>query len=99
MTGTPRTIAGKRSIRQSQYITNPKLNEPEYYQLKDRGSVNRPKFHCEEFDIGVESRPLSEEIALSIAPIVGGLCCNCANRTHCVDQPQEGDIWHCEEYC
>jgi hypothetical protein len=65
----------------------------------DRGSVNRPKFHCEEFDIGVESRPLSEEIALSIAPIVGGLCCNCANRTHCVVQPEEGDIWHCEEYC
>ena len=65
----------------------------------DRGTAQRPKFHCESFDVGVQSSPLREESVPSVIATVGGLCCNCRNRSNCTIQTAEGDIWHCEEYC
>jgi hypothetical protein len=65
----------------------------------DRGTTERPKFHCEAFDIEVQSSRLREESVSSAVATVGGLCCNCRNRGNCTIQTPEGDIWHCEEYC
>lgn len=65
----------------------------------DRGTAKRPKFHCEEFDTGVQSPHFRDDGIRPVAIVVGGLCCNCMNRTRCAVQPQEGDTWHCEEYC
>jgi hypothetical protein len=65
----------------------------------ERGTAKRPKFHCEAFDIGVQSSRLREESSPSIVAAVGGLCGNCAHRPCCAIQAPEGEILHCEEYC
>jgi hypothetical protein len=65
----------------------------------DRGTPERPKLHCELFDLTVQSSLLREESHPAIVAGVGGLCCNCMNRHTCTIQAPEGDIWHCEEYC
>jgi len=72
----------------------------------NRGTVDRPKLFCEQFELDVvEPAPREDRVSRDVPSDPGGdgefhgLCCNCENRRHCTINEPEGHIWHCEEYC
>jgi hypothetical protein len=86
----------------------------EYYDLcgsctfgtacMNRGTRERPKLYCEQFDVESKETPAWEpsDVVADPSPTDAGesrgLCCNCENRNHCTITKPEGDVWHCEEY-
>ncbi len=72
----------------------------------NRGTPDRPKLFCEQFELEMLEPAAWEDDALCDGPDNAveegkfrGLCCNCENRHTCKISMPEGDIWHCEEYC
>jgi hypothetical protein len=73
----------------------------------NRGTAERPKLYCEQFDSYVPRSPVSEKVASRAASgdkkdsdeyKYKGLCLNCENRETCTLSGSQGGVWHCEEY-
>jgi hypothetical protein len=71
----------------------------------NRGTADRPKFYCEQFDAHVPAPPVSKKVASKTAldetkdsHKYQGLCLNCEDRETCTLSGSHGGVWHCEEY-
>ena len=71
----------------------------------NRGTSERPKFYCEQFDAWVPLSPAPFNRSGVNAPREGvpssqykGLCFNCEDRETCALSRPDGGVWHCEEY-
>ena len=77
-------------------------NSPE---CVNRGSVERPKYFCEEFfNRNGRHRAAVPDLPPSAPPRrrghrSEGLCYDCENHDHCTSRNVDGGVWHCEEYC
>ena len=74
----------------------------------NRGTPERPKFYCEQFDSYIPRSLVSKKVASRAASgdkngsdesKYKGLCLNCENRETCTLSRSHGGVWHCEEYC
>lgn len=71
----------------------------------NRGTTEKPKFYCEQFDLGVAGPPVmvSEDSyhlpgKKTLPGESRGLCSDCEERDHCTLSIPDGYVWHCEEY-
>lgn len=82
------------------------------FHLQKMQSKSLTVFFCEEFDDTVNITPpkniqnvnngsnqdSNPQLFIKIPGRAKGLCLNCEKRETCRFPPQEGGVWHCEEY-
>ena len=71
----------------------------------NRGTPERPKFYCEQFDARVPVSPAASNRTAGNTPEISepsgnhkGLCLTCEDREICSLPRPEGGVWHCGEY-